>query len=64
MLLLLDQGADINARSGIYGTALAAAAFSGSANTVSLLLERGADINLVGGEYWTALAVRILCRCY
>ena len=65
VLLLLDQGANIDQVGGRYGTALAAAAFGGSADIVSLLLDRGADINAVGNEYWnlfpaavgTALAV-------
>lgn len=52
---LLDQGADIDAVSGKYGTTLAAAVFKGKMGIVSLLLDRGTDINAVGGEYWTAL---------
>ena len=44
--LLLEHGADINARSQDGGTALHAAAFLGRAETVKLLLEKGADTTL------------------
>ena len=53
---LLDHGVDINAIDDRFGTPLAAAAFNGSRDIVSLLLEQGADIDAVGGEYGTALA--------
>ena len=57
VLLLLDQGADINGVGvGKYGTALAAGASSGNTDIMLLLLERGANINMVMGEYGTALA--------
>ena len=60
VLLLLGRGADINAVSGIHGTALTAAAIQGQTATVSLLLERGANINEVGRKYGTALAAAAL----
>ena len=41
----LEKGANINARSGYFGTALQA----------DLLLEKGADINAQGGYYGSAL---------
>ena len=44
--LLLEHGADVNARSKDGGTALHAAAFLGRAETVKLLLDRGADTTL------------------
>ena len=44
--LLLEHGADINARSQDGGTPLHAAAFLGRAETVKLLLEKGADTTL------------------
>lgn len=44
--LLLEHGADVNARSRDGGTALHAAAFLGRAETVKLLLEKGADTTL------------------
>lgn len=56
--LLLDKGADINARAGYYGTALqVVCAFSREANlsVIQLLLDRGADINAQSGKYGNAL---------
>ena len=44
--LLLENGADVNAKSRDGGTALHAAAFLGRVETVKLLLEKGADITL------------------
>ena len=44
--LLLEHGADVNAKSRDGGTALHAAAFLGRAETVKLLLENGADTTL------------------
>lgn len=44
--LLLERGADVNAKSRDGGTALHAAAFLGRAKTVKLLLEKGADATL------------------
>ena len=43
MKLLLDNGADINARGGHFGNALGAAGGSGRVELVKLLLEAGAD---------------------
>ena len=51
--LLLEHGADVNARSKDGGTALHAAAFLGRAETVKLLLDKGADTTLqhkMGGK--------------
>ena len=45
--LLLDRGADINARSKDEATALLQAAFMGRDEVVALLIERGAEINPV-----------------
>ncbi|MCY3550514.1 MAG: CotH kinase family protein [Candidatus Poribacteria bacterium] len=44
--LLLEHGADVNAKSRDGGTALHAAAFLGRVETVKLLLEKGADTTL------------------
>jgi len=44
--LLLERGADVNAKSRDGGTALHAAAFLGRAEAVKLLLEKGADTTL------------------
>ena len=53
--LLLEHGADVNARSRDGGTALHAAAFLGRAETVKLLLEKGADAALKNGMGSTAI---------
>jgi ankyrin repeat protein len=55
--LLLDQGADVNARNGRYNNALQAASASrGSCKeVVALLLDKGADVNMYGGFYKSAL---------
>lgn len=54
--LLLDKGADINAKDNQYGdTALAHLALLGFTNTVALLLDRGADINAKNNAGETAL---------
>ncbi|KAJ7215061.1 hypothetical protein GGX14DRAFT_338766, partial [Mycena pura] len=53
--LLLEKGADINARGGEYGNALQAAAYQGNTEILHLLLEKGADINAQGGQYGNAL---------
>jgi ankyrin repeat protein len=54
--LLLDQGADINARSlWPYGTALQVASANGSESMVQLLLNHGAEVNLSGGHFSNAL---------
>jgi ankyrin repeat protein len=42
---LLKRGADVNAKSGRYGTPLAAAVVGRNESLVRLLLERGADVN-------------------
>ena len=53
--LLLDHGADINAKCGECGTALQAAAFNYRIHSIRLLLDKGADVNAEGGEYGSAL---------
>lgn len=54
--LLLEHGADVNARSRDDGTALHAAAFLGRTETVKLLLEKGADTTLQNNMGGTAIA--------
>ena len=53
----LDQGADINAVGGEFGTALGIDVASGNESIMPLLLNRGANINTVGGKFGTALGV-------
>ncbi|KAF4432780.1 GA-binding protein subunit beta-1 [Colletotrichum fructicola] len=54
-LLLLNQGADVNAQGGYYSNALQAASGGGHQEIVQLLLNQGADVNAQGGEYGNAL---------
>ena len=54
--LLLEHGADVNARSRDDGTALHAAAFLGRTETVKLLLKKGADTTLRNNMGGTAIA--------
>ena len=53
--LLLENGADVNAKSRDGGTALHAAAFLGRAETAKLLLEKGADTTLRNNMGGTAI---------
>jgi ankyrin repeat protein len=53
--LLLDHGADVNARGGPYGSALHAASSKGHEQIVKLLLDKGANINARDGHYGSAL---------
>ena len=53
--LLLEHGADVNAKSRDGGTALHTAAFLGRAETVKLLLEKGADTTLRNNMGGTAI---------
>ncbi|KAL2176976.1 uncharacterized protein P884DRAFT_270336 [Thermothelomyces heterothallicus CBS 202.75] len=52
---LLDEGTDVNAQGGYFGTTLQAAAYWGSTGVVQLFLDNGADVNAQGGQYGTAL---------
>jgi ankyrin repeat protein len=53
--VLLDRGADVNARTRAGWTALTYAAWRGHAEAVRLLLARGADPNVTDREGWTIL---------
>ncbi|KAH0438556.1 nacht and ankyrin domain protein [Colletotrichum camelliae] len=53
--LLINRGADVNARGGCYGSALAAASYGGKTSIVQLLLESGASANSPGGIHGNAL---------
>ena len=51
MQVLVDAGADVNARGGRYGTALQAAAADANLEAVQWLVARGADVRARGGEH-------------
>lgn len=53
--LLLDNGADVNAKGKWYGPPLCAAAHAGNKATFETLLQRGADVSIPGGKFGTAL---------
>ena len=53
--LLLEKGANVNAKGGIDGNALYAASVRGHDRIVQLLLENGADANAHGGYDGNAL---------
>ena len=53
--LLLENGAEVNAQGGFYGTALQVAASHRSETVVQLLLEGGAEVNAEVGLYGSAL---------
>ena len=52
---LLEDGSDVNAVGGHYGSALQASSLKGHEDIVRLLLEKGADVNMEGGVYGSAL---------
>jgi hypothetical protein len=53
--MLIDHGADVNARIGWHGHVLQAASWRGDASLVQSLLDVGADVNARGGHYGNAL---------
>jgi ankyrin repeat protein len=53
--LLLEKGADVNARGGDYNNALQAASYGGHEQIVKMLLDKGANVNAQGGRYSNAL---------
>ena len=55
--LIVSKGADINGRSGDYGSALAAASVEGYEQVVDLLVDKGAEINEQGGIHGSALTI-------
>ncbi|KAH8826716.1 ankyrin repeat-containing domain protein [Flagelloscypha sp. PMI_526] len=57
---LLGEGADVNEVGGLYGTALQAAALTGSLDIVQLLVRHGADVTATGGYFGTALQAATL----
>ncbi len=53
--MLLDQGADVNAKASDGRTALITGSLFGHVDVVQTLLDRGADVNAKDHEGWTAL---------
>ncbi|KAF5353787.1 hypothetical protein D9758_010629 [Tetrapyrgos nigripes] len=53
--VLVENGADVNAKGGHYGFALQAAGGEGHLDIVKYLVEKGADVNAEGGEFGSAL---------
>ncbi|KAK8171994.1 hypothetical protein BKA80DRAFT_261758 [Phyllosticta citrichinensis] len=53
--LLIENGADVDAQGGFYGSAVQAAASVANEQGVRLLLEKGADPSLRGGKYGSEL---------
>ncbi|KAF5333032.1 hypothetical protein D9758_017227 [Tetrapyrgos nigripes] len=53
--VLVENGADVNAKGGHYGFALQAAGGEGHLDIVKYLVEKGADVNAEGGTYGFAL---------
>lgn len=58
--VLLDEGANINAKTNDGDTALIIAALEGHADIVTLLTEKGADVNTKKNDGWTALMAAVL----
>lgn len=52
--MLLDLGANVNARAGKYGYALQAAAWKGNKEIVRILLRHGANVHAQGGRHGSA----------
>lgn len=52
--LILDLGANVNAKAGKYGYALQAAAWQGNKEIVGILLRQGANVHALGGRYGSA----------
>ena len=55
MSMLLDRGADVNAKTNNGVTALMMASLQGHPSCISMLLDRGADVNAKNNNGWTAL---------
>ena len=53
--MLLDNGADVNAKGGYFGNALLAASTQGHDRVVELLLRKGACVTAQTGEYGNAI---------
>jgi hypothetical protein len=52
--LLLDSGADVNAKAGLFGNVLQLASVGGDKEIVQLMLDNGANVNADGGYFGNA----------
>lgn len=59
-LLTNCRDVDINARGGLFGSALQAAAYTGQTESIMLLLGRGAKVDERGGKYGSALNAAVI----
>ena len=55
--LLIEKGAEVNAKAPMAGPRCAAAAFSSTPEIVALLIEKGAEVNAKSTSGWTPLMV-------
>ena len=53
--MILNMGADVNAKDNSSNTALIRASKNGHTKTATMLLENGADVNAKDNDHWTAL---------
>ena len=60
-ILLLDKGANVNAKNEDGDTSLHLACWSGRFDMVSVFLEKGADVNAKGKDDWNPLVVTQFC---
>lgn len=60
--LLIEKGAEVIFYSGVFTTALAAAARVNNVRTLRLLLKAGADVNFHGNTYHTALSAAVFAE--
>ena len=61
---LFNHGANVNARGGVLGNALAAAAYRNRKESVQWLIKHGADVNAKGGFYGTVLRTAMSKKTY
>jgi ankyrin repeat protein len=53
--LLVNNGADVNAEGGLYGSPIQAALAGGYEEIVQLLVDNGANVDAEGGHYGSPL---------
>ncbi|KAJ4463915.1 ankyrin repeat-containing domain protein, partial [Lentinula edodes] len=60
-MVLVENGANVNAQGGIFGNALQAATSGNNLNIVKFLVENGANVNAHGGKYENPLQAAAGC---